>query len=144
MANVYDIASYGGFDAQERGRIDWAFDWAATHFSKNYSDIWYPVAGFGAPPADQKEANAKATQNLQTFEDLFLTNKKFICGGSMCIADYKIGTLLWYLNHPAIKKNTGFELTPRCKQYVEDWYAALSPNSQKFLEDAKGFFDSKV
>jgi glutathione S-transferase len=143
LANAYDISCYGGLDVQERARIDWALDWASTNFSKNWTDIWYPVAGFGTAPADQKEANGKAIENLQKFEAQFLKGQ-LIGGDKLNIADYKIGTLFWYLNHPAIKKKANFELTPRCKKYAEDWYAALSPSSQKFLEAAKGFFDSKA
>lgn len=143
LANAYDISAYGGMDAKERARIDWALDWAGTNFSKNYADIWYPVAGFGPEPADRAEANKKATENLQKFEAKFL-NLKLIGGLTLCIADYKVGTLLWYLDHPAIKKKTGFELTPRCKEYVQNWQAALSPKSKEFLEAGKGFMDSKL
>merc|ERR1712187_875497 len=109
LANTYAISAYGGMDAKERARIDWALDWAATNFSKNYADIWYPVAGFGAEPADRAEANQTATANIIMFEKKFLTGK-FIGGESLNIADYKIGTMMWYLDHPSIKKKTGFEL----------------------------------
>jgi len=143
LANTYAISAYGGMDAKERARIDWALDWAATNFSKNYADIWYPVAGFGAEPADRAEANKKATENIIMFEKKFLTGK-FIGGESLNIADYKIGTMMWYLDHPSIKKKTGFELTPRCKTYVQNWTAALSSNAQAFLADGKGFLDSKA
>merc|ERR1712083_1144405 len=130
-------------DAKERAQIDWALDWASTNFSKNYADIWYPVAGFGPEPADRKAANQNAVDNLKKFEEKFLTNK-FIGGGIISIADYKIGCLLWYLDHPTIKAKTGFELPPRSKKYVQDWYAALSQESRDFLGAAKGFLDSKA
>lgn len=143
LANSYDIGAYGGMDVQERARIDWALDWQATNFSKNYQDIWYPVAGFGAAPADQGAANESATENCKRFEEEFLKGKKFIGGDVLSIADYKIGTLFWYLNHPAIKAKSGFELTPRCKEYVKEWEAALGASAKEFLADGTGFMDSK-
>ena len=74
--------------------IDWALDWAATNFSKNYAQIWYPVVGapapshppsgpsmphsllptgFGPAPEDQSAENAKALANLETFTTKFLS-----------------------------------------------------------------------
>jgi glutathione S-transferase len=143
LANAYDIGSYGGMDAQERGNIDWALDWQATNFIQNYKDIWYPVAGFGPEPADRAAANKKATENLELFEKKFLTGT-LIGGSSLNIADYAIGTWLWYLNHKQIKTKTGFELSARCQKYVGDWSAALSSESKEFLKIGAGFLDSKA
>lgn len=141
IANSYGADTYGGNDAKRKAIIDWALDWAGTNFSKNYGEIWYGVAGFGAPPADQKKANADALANLKKFEDKFLT-KKFIDGDSLCIADYNIGVKLWYLDHPTIKAKTGFELPARSKQYVKDFLAATKAGS--FLDAADGFMKSKA
>lgn len=97
-----------------------------------------------AAPADQEQANADANANLEKFEKKFLTGKKFLGGNSMNIADYKLGCFLWYLDHPTIKKKMKYELSPRFKQYVQDYMGALSPKSKEFLEAGKGFMDSKA
>jgi len=145
LANVYDINSYGGLNAAERGRIDWALDWQATNFSANYKDVWFPVAGFGPPPADQQKANEDTTKNLEMFASMFLINgKNFIGGDIMSIADYKIGLLLWYMGHATIKAKTGYSNSKRITKYVDDWNAALSEESRQFLDAAKGFLDSKA
>eukprot|EP00928_Gymnodinium_smaydae_P048887 TRINITY_DN32749_c0_g1_i1.p1 TRINITY_DN32749_c0_g1~~TRINITY_DN32749_c0_g1_i1.p1 ORF type:complete len:253 (+),score=69.37 TRINITY_DN32749_c0_g1_i1:62-760(+) len=144
LANVYNMDAYGGFDAKARGTIDWALDWIGTNFGQNYFKIWYPVAGFAPAPEDQKKANEDAVANLKTFESKFLSGgKKFITGDRMSIADYKLGCLLWYLDQPAIKKKTGFELPARFKMYVQDYKAALSPASQEFLKAGEGFMQTK-
>jgi glutathione S-transferase len=145
LANVYDISAYGGMNAVDRARIDWAFDWQATNFASNFKDIWYPVAGFGEAPKDQAEANDKATKNLELFASTFLTGgNKFVGGAILSIADYKIGTLLWYMNHDAIKKKANFTNPQRIQQYVSDWHSALSQESKAFLSDGKGFLDTKL
>lgn len=46
--------------------IDWALDWASTNFYKSYAELWYPVAGFGAPPASYPEACTKACELAPT------------------------------------------------------------------------------
>jgi len=143
LANTYATDAYGGFDAQERGNIDWQLDWIGTNFGKNFEDIWYPVAGFGPAPADQKAANANTVTNLGTFAGKFLKGK-FLGGINLNIADYKFGTFVWYLDHPTIKAKTGFELPVRFKTYVRDFVNALSPESKKFLDAGKGFLDSKA
>jgi len=142
LADSYALSTYGNLDAKQRAHIDWALDWCSTNFMNNYKEIWYPVAGFGNSPADQKASNQKATDNLLTFENFFLKGKKFIGGDALNIADYKVGALLWYLDHPAIKAKTGFQLSARCKTYVQDWHAALGDTSKQFLENGKGFMDS--
>eukprot|EP00418_Pyrodinium_bahamense_P091385 CAMPEP_0179042142 /NCGR_PEP_ID=MMETSP0796-20121207/16515_1 /TAXON_ID=73915 /ORGANISM="Pyrodinium bahamense, Strain pbaha01" /LENGTH=230 /DNA_ID=CAMNT_0020738519 /DNA_START=81 /DNA_END=776 /DNA_ORIENTATION=+ len=144
LAKVYSPKTYG-LDVQAQATIDWALDWAATNFSNNYKDIWYPVAGFGPPPEDQGAANQKAVENLDTFAKKFLPEgKKFIGGSILSIADYKIGTLIWYIDHPTIDKKLGYKNPERLSQYAKDWYAALSDESKKFLEGGKGFMDSKA
>mmetsp|Transcript_156996 Transcript_156996/g.273373 ORF Transcript_156996/g.273373 Transcript_156996/m.273373 type:complete len:231 (+) Transcript_156996:91-783(+) len=142
IANTYAPEAYGGNDIKRKAIIDWALDWASTNFSKSYSAIWYPVAGFGAPPDDQKKANADAVENLKKFEGKFLTKGKFVDGDTCSIADYKIGVTMWYLDHPTIKQKTGFELTPRMKTYVKDFLSVTK--SQSFLDAADGFMKSKA
>lgn len=144
LANVYDISSYGGMNAVERARIDWALDWQATNFASNYKDIWYTVAGFAEAPKDQADANTKATKNLELFASTFLTRGKFVGGDTLSIADYKIGTLLWYMGHDAIKNKVNWTNPPRIQQYVSDWNSALSDGSKAFLQDGKGFLDTKL
>ena len=125
-----------------------ALDWCSTNFYKNYSDLWYPVAGFGPcdcphapslqppslhasapqcnrrPPADYPEACTKALANLAKFEAQFLSSGKFITGDVLSIADYKVASWFWYLDFPAVQEITGFVLPARCKQYVADFKAA--------------------
>jgi len=153
IARNYAQAAYPMMDYAELNTIDWALSWDSTNFSKNFSDIWYPVAGFGPAPADQKASNEAATANLANFEKKFLSKGKFVGRERLCIADYKIGTKLWYLTHPSIKKKAaGFELSARCKKYVDDWFAALSEDSKKFLTaegdspftSGKALMDSKM
>lgn len=144
LANVYDINSYGGLSAVDRARIDWALDWQATNFINDFKNLWFPVAGFGEFPKDQAAANAAATKNCELFVSTFLTKGKFVGGANLSIADYKIGTLLWYLGHDAIKKKANWTNPARIQQYVSDWNSALSAESQAFLNEGKGFMDSKV
>merc|ERR1719272_593964 len=88
IAQKYAPDTYAGTDIEKQSTIDWALDWASTNFSNNYKNIWYPVAGFGPPPEDQKKANEEALENLGIFEKKFLAGK-FIGGDTLCIADYK-------------------------------------------------------
>eukprot|EP00449_Zooxanthella_nutricula_P022035 CAMPEP_0198539234 /NCGR_PEP_ID=MMETSP1462-20131121/48299_1 /TAXON_ID=1333877 /ORGANISM="Brandtodinium nutriculum, Strain RCC3387" /LENGTH=224 /DNA_ID=CAMNT_0044269283 /DNA_START=158 /DNA_END=832 /DNA_ORIENTATION=- len=144
LANCYNIQAYGGSDAQKRAMIDWAMDWVSTNFMTNYFKyIWYPVAGFGSPASDQAKVNQECNSSLDLFEKKFLPNKKFIGGENMNIADYKLGCLLWYLSHPAVKAKSGYELPKRYKTYVDDYVTAMSPESQKFLDAGKAFLNSK-
>jgi len=134
IARNYAEATYPMMDYAALNNIDWALSWDSTNFSKNFSEIWYPVAGFGPAPPDQKASNDAATENLANFEKKFLSKGKFIGGEKLCIADYKIGVKLWYLRHPATrKKAAGFELPFRCKKYADDWFQALSEDAKKFL-----------
>jgi len=145
---AYPVNDYKALD-----NLDWVLSWDATSFSKNFQDIWYQVAGFGPAPPDQKVANEAATDNLNNFTDKFLKGKKFISGNDvLSVADYKTGSKLWYLNHPAIKKKTGFELSPRLKTYVDDWFNALSPAAKASMTatgdspfaSPKALMDSKM
>jgi len=152
----YAQAAYPTMDYKKLNTIDWALSWDATSLSTNFKDIWYPLAGFGPPPADQKVANDAATLNLTDFENKFLSlsgGNMFVGGMVLSLADYKIGTKCWYLNHPAIKKNMGgFELSPRLKQYTNDFFNTLSPASQAWMTatgdspfaSPKNFMDSKM
>eukprot|EP00444_Apocalathium_aciculiferum_P033119 CAMPEP_0183483718 /NCGR_PEP_ID=MMETSP0370-20130417/178551_1 /TAXON_ID=268820 /ORGANISM="Peridinium aciculiferum, Strain PAER-2" /LENGTH=182 /DNA_ID=CAMNT_0025676993 /DNA_START=17 /DNA_END=565 /DNA_ORIENTATION=+ len=143
LAKCYNPTSYG-LDIKEQSNTDWALDWAATTFlSKHYANIWYPVAGFGAAPANQEDANKACVESLEVFAKKFLAGK-FIGGNTLNIADYKIGSAVWYLEHPAIEKNSKYKNPQRISQYAKDFYAALSPESQKFLEGPKGFLDTKL
>jgi len=143
LANTYAPECYGGSNILKKGEIDWALDWCSTNFSKNYADIWYPTAGFGPAPENKEEANQAATDNINKFLEKFLAqDKKFVGGNVLSIADYKIGTLFWYLDHPAIKSKTGFELPQRAKQYAKDFFD-FTP-SKDFLDDGKKFMDSKM
>ena len=99
IGNKYAPEKYGLDCAVKKAKIDWALDWCATNFSKNFgslrrqtksammhvqrsptlligsrstASIWYPVAGFGPAPADQKAENAKTIENLAKFEAQFL------------------------------------------------------------------------
>jgi glutathione S-transferase len=126
----------------KKAEIDWALDWISTNFYNNFKMIWYPVAGFGTAPEDQKAENDKAVQNLTTFANKFLTDRKFVGGESLSIADYKLGVWCWYLGHDVIKAKTGYENPPRITQYVNDFLAATS--SKEFLDAADGFMKSKI
>lgn len=147
VARQYATASYPS-DAKAAAMQDWALSWASSSLSKNFQEIWYPVAGFGAPPADQKVANESMTANLDKFEKKFLSNSKLIGGDKLMIADYKIGAWIWYLSHSSIKASTGFVLSERCQKYATDFFESLSDESKKFLTEddmnAKGFMDSKA
>jgi len=153
VARNYAEATYPMLDYTALNNIDWALSWDATSLSKNFSEIWYPVVGFGPAPPDQKASNEAATANLANFEKKFLSKGKFIGGNTLCIADYKTGVKLWYLNHPTIKaKAAGFELSLRCKKYADDWFAALGEDAKKFLTatgdspfaSGKALMDSKA
>jgi glutathione S-transferase len=145
IAHAYAPEAYGGgFQAaafDKMGEIDWALDWISTNFYNNFRMIWYPVAGFGDAPEDQKAENDKAVQNLTTFANKFLADKKFVGGDSLSIADYKLGVWCWYLGHEVIKAKTGYENPARITQYVNDFLAATS--SKEFLDAADGFMKSK-
>ena len=133
-----------GGDAQilARAEIDWALDWCSTNWGKNFSQLWYPVVGFGAPPDDYPKACEAALANLAKFEAKFLSGgNKFIGGDTLTIADYKCAINFWYVGFPAVKKVTGFELPPRIQTYCDDFISACP--STEFLETAKGFMASK-
>jgi len=143
LAKVYAPPTYGS-DIKSQCTVDWAMDWASTNFMEQFKGIWYPVAGFAEAPKDQSAVNAVAVDNLDKFEKKFLTGGKFIGGDKLSIADYKIGTLLWYLGFPAIANKPGYKHSARMETYVKDWKVALSPESLKFLEAGEGFMASKV
>lgn len=108
---------------------------------KQYSKIWYPVAGFAGPvtPEELEEAKATCTQNLATFEAKFLASSKFVSGDDLSIADYKAYVLLWNLNHATIKAKTGFELSTRCQTYVADVEASLKVDTKKAMYEFGGW-----
>lgn len=138
IARNYANAAYPSTDLKKLAVLDWALSWDSTGLTTNFKDIWYPVAGFGPAPADQKAANAAMTVNLTDFTNKFLSGgNKFIGGTVLSVADYKTGTKIWYMNHAAIKAANGFELSPRLKQYADDWFNALSPAARAFMT-AKG------
>jgi len=147
IARQYATAAYPS-DAKAAAIQDWALCWASSSLSKNFAEIWYPVAGFGPPPADQKVANESLTANLDKFEKKFLSDSKLVGGDKLTIADYKIGAWLWYMSHSTVKASTGFVLSERCQKYVDDFFESLSDESKKFLTEgemcAKGFMDSKA
>jgi len=144
MAKKYGPEAYGDKDIKKQAEIDWALDWASTNFSANYKTIWYPVAGFGGPPEDQKKANEDCVTNLGVFAEKFLSKGKFITGDTLSIGDYKCGALFWYIGLPVIKDKTGFELPERIVKYVADFEEALGAEAKEFLEGPKGFIASKA
>ncbi len=79
---------------------------------------------------------------MDTFAKKFLSKGKFIGGNKMSVADYKIGTWVWYLEHPTVHKNIGYKNPARLSQFATDFLAALSPESRQYLEGGKGFLDS--
>lgn len=142
LAKVYNPKTYG-LTAAAQGNIDWAMDYVGTNFTaESYKGIWYPVAGFAAAPPDQDACNKAALEKLDAFAEKFLTGK-FIGGDSLSIADYKFGPLVWYMSHPAIQKKAKWTNPPRIEKYVNDWKAAISPESQEFLKAPWGFMDTK-
>mmetsp|Transcript_19053 Transcript_19053/g.51806 ORF Transcript_19053/g.51806 Transcript_19053/m.51806 type:complete len:219 (-) Transcript_19053:97-753(-) len=143
LARKYAPDAYGGKDVKKTAVIDWALDWANTNFMKHYQGIWYPTAGFGPPPEDQKTMNQAATENLDMFAKTFLASGKFVGGGdSPSIADYKLAVLFWYLDFPAIKQTRdGFDTPERIKNYVKDFMEKCE--SKEFLHDAENFIKSK-
>jgi len=144
IANMYAPAMYGGSNMKAKATIDWALEWAATNFSKNFSHIWYPTAGFGSPPDDQAAANAKAVENLELFETKFLCGPGKFVGGSESptIADYVCAARFHMCGHAACKKLTGFELPAKIAAYVEDFLAACP--AREFLKAHDGFLDTKA
>lgn len=143
LAKVYAPALLGA-TVPEQANVDWAMDWIATTFIPGpYKGIWYPVAGFAEKPKDQAECNKDATEKLDTFAKKFLT-RTFIGGDTLSIADYKFGPLVWYMAHPAIEKANKWKNPARIEKYVNDWLGALSAESKKFLEEGKGFMDTKL
>jgi len=145
IAQKYGPHLYGGDDSAKRATIEWALEWISTNFGKNnFPNIWYPVTGFGPPPADQAEANKKAVENLELFEKQFLTGPgKFIGGASSpTVADYVVATKLHCINLPVIKAKTGFELPARSKIYVLDFLSQCK--SKDFFQAHDGFLASKA
>lgn len=66
LANKYAPELYGT-TPEEKGTCDWALDWCSSNFYKSYSELWYPVAGFGPAPEDYPAACKKAVDNLDIF-----------------------------------------------------------------------------
>lgn len=143
LAKVYKPTAYG-LTAADQAKYDWAMDWVGTNFTpESYKGIWYPVAGFAAPPTDQNACNKAALEKLDTFAKKFLVGK-FIGGNSLSIADYKFGPLVWYMSHKAIQAKSKWTNPPRIEKYVNDWKEALSPESTEFLKAGWGFMDTKL
>jgi len=146
IANAYAPEKYGGTDAAKKATIDWALEWMSTNFGKNcFSEIWYPVTGFGPAPADQKAANEKALKNLETFAAKFLCGPgKFIGGmAEPSIADYICAIKFHCMAAPVIKAKLGFELPEGIQTYVAD-FAATSPNFGTAVATHDGFMASKA
>lgn len=149
LAKTYNPSAYGNNDIEKEALCDWALDFAGTNLMEQYKEIWYPVAGFGGKPKDQAASNKNAHDKLVVFANKFLAgSNKFIGGETLNIADYKFGTLVWYMSHPAIAQappeGSGYTHPDRITQYVKDWQEALSPKAQEFLKSGAGFMDTKV
>jgi len=144
IANKYAPHMYGGDDMGAKAVIDWALEWASTNFSKNFSTIWYPTAGFGAPPDDQEAANKKSVENLELFASKFLSGPGKFVGGAATptIADYVCATKFHMCGHAACKAKTGFELPAKIKIYVLDFMTACP--SKDFLQAHDGFLSTKL
>jgi len=144
IANKYAPEMYGGDDCAKKALIDWALEWVNSNFSKNYSQLWYPVSGFGPAPSDQSAANKAAVDNLEIFASKFLTGPGKFIGGfeKPSIADYVCATRFHCVGHKAIQTKLGFELPARIKTYVLDFLQASA--SKDFLQQHDGFFDTKL
>jgi len=144
LAKVYAPEAYG-VSVHEQAITDWALDWVSTTFVPDfYKGIWYPVAGFGPKPADQKALNKAAAEKLGIFAKKSLTKGKFIGGDVLGIADYKFGPLAWYMSHPAIENHANWKNPPRIQRYVKDFEGALSAESRKILLEGWGFMNTKL
>lgn len=141
MARKFAPAAYGSGDPDKMAMIDWALDWCSTNFSKQYNGIWYPVAGFGNGAEDPQKNNEAAVANIELFAKTFLSKTKFVAGDSPSIADYKVVVHFWYLDFPAVKAHSGFELPACAKKYVHDFLEACP--SKDFLQAARDFMASK-
>lgn len=137
MATNYAPSFYPE-DQKLRASIDWALDAIGTSIYKKAAvGIFYPVMGFGEPPADQKVENDGCLEMLGAYEKAFLVGSKFVGGEQLTIAEYKVLPILFAINEPLVTKNTGFALPPRFVKYLSDIMSAVK--SSAMLESAGGY-----
>jgi glutathione S-transferase len=138
LALKYKPECYPVEDPVACGFIDFAADSFATEvYPKIGPKIFYPVFGFvPSAPEDQAKANEEASVSLDTWMKHFVKGK-FVNGNKVSIADYKAVPFLFALMQPGVEKKTGFKLSDRAKQYVEDFNETVKASA--FLKTAGGF-----
>lgn len=137
----------------KRHIIDWAMDLRSMkiyneHNTNDFAHLVYPIFGYmPGRPAEEMEGRVKAfSENVQTYEDLFL-KEKFIAGNSVTIADFALAPMIKFIAHPHFETLTGFKCSERLVTYLADFEKAVPTASM--LNDAGGWsiqemFDSKM
>merc|ERR1712241_1149386 len=96
--------------------------------------VVFPFFGFAPVPPNQEEANLECTTLLEEYSTCFLKAKKFVAGANISIAEYRIAPILFAACLPAGEEATGFRLSPRMAQYLQDSLAEM--DSADFLSNA--------
>jgi glutathione S-transferase len=137
LALKYKPEYYPVQDAVACGVIDFAADSFATEvYPKLGGPVIYPVFGFAQAPEDQTKANEEASAVVETWMKHFVKGK-FVNGDKLSIADFKAVPFLFAAMQPAVEKKSGFKLSDRAKQYVEDFCQRTGKTSD-FLKDFMG------
>jgi glutathione S-transferase len=127
------------------GMIDFALDSFSSEVYPKISKVFYPVLGFMAPPDDQTKVNEEATAIVDKWMSHFV-NGRFVNGEKLSIADFKAVPFFFTLMQPAVAKQTGFQLSDRACQYVDDFVSMVS--AAAFMNSKDGsmaaFLASKV
>jgi len=137
LAIKYKKEYYPVDDAATCGMIDFAAESFSNEvYPKLGPKVIYGVAGFAPAPEDQATANKEATDAIATWMTHFVKGK-YAVGDKITIADFKAVPFLFASMQPVIEKKTGFVLSDRAKQYVEDFMAAVK--STEIMKSAGGF-----
>lgn len=135
LATRYVPHLYPPADPKRRGYIDWAMDNFACRLYQDVQAVIYPCLGYAAPPPDIAAAAEAARDNMKEFTEFFL-REKFVGGGGLSIADYKIAPFLFCYAHPLLLEQGKFECSDRVKRYVADFLEACP--SSGLLSSADG------
>jgi len=137
LALKYKPEYYPVDDPVACGWIDFACDSFSTDvYPLIGPKVMYPVLGFMGPPEDQAKANEEGVAAVDAWMKHFIKGK-FVNGGKLSIADFKVVPFLFAVVQPGVEKQTNFKLSARVKQYVEDFTQTVKASA--FLKSAGGY-----
>lgn len=137
LAMKYKPEAYPVGEPEKCAKIDYALESFSDFVYPGHKKTVYGVFGFMAPPDDQKAANAEYVAACDKWLATFVGDKKFCCGDTPSIADYKAVPFFFSAIQPVMKKKIDLELSEKVSKYVADFCAAVGASA--FMESAGGF-----